>query len=219
MKPTHSKTPIILLMISAGLLSLAAGIGLWRVYQAGNVVSLQSLIILPDPKIIADFSLVDNQGHSFSVEGFKRHWSLVFFGFTSCADVCPNTLYQLQQVKALMSEQEFDEKLLQIYLVSVDPERDTPQKMADYLSYFDPAFVGLSGEEPQLQALARQLGIAYFIEPHLPEDVEYNVDHSASILLLNPQAQLHGVLPAPHDSTSIAHDVMTAIRQERNTKW
>jgi len=118
-----------------------------------------------------------------------------------------------------MSQQESAENPPQIYLVSVDFERDTPQKLTDYLRYFDPAFVGLRGEEPQMQALTRQLGVAYFIEAHEEGASDYRVDHSASLLLINPRGQLRGVLPAPHEAAVIAHDVMTVIRQEGSTPW
>ena len=90
---------IMLLAVSLGFLGLAAGATMWRIYQARNVLVPESLIVLPEPRIITDFALVDQAGNSFSLQGFKGHWSLVFFGFTSCPDVCPNTLFQLKQVR------------------------------------------------------------------------------------------------------------------------
>lgn len=208
----HPNARVILLTISLGLLSFGTGVTLWRVYQAQKLNSLETLILLPEARVIADFSLVDNSGKAFSQNGFKGHWSLIFFGFTSCPDVCPNTLFQLQQARRLMLEQESAATLPQIYFITVDPERDTPQKLSDYLGYFDPAFIGLSGEEQQLQALGFQLGIAFFITSHETGNAEYNVDHSAALLLIDPSGKLHAVLPAPHEATSIAHDVLTVMR-------
>jgi protein SCO1/2 len=113
-----------------------------------------------------------------------------------------------------MLQQQAADKIPRMYLVSVDPERDTPQKLAEYLHYFDPAFIGLGGEEPQLQALALQMGVVFFVEPHAQGSAQYNVDHSASLLLLDPQGRLHGVMPAPYQASSIAHDVLTVINRE-----
>jgi protein SCO1/2 len=177
------------------------------------------MIVLPEPRNTADFALTDQNGNPFSLAGFKGHWSVLFFGYTSCPDVCPNTLYQLQQARQLMLQQQAADKIPRIYLVSVDPARDTPQKLAEYLHYFDPAFIGLSGEEHQLQALALQLGVVFFVEPHAQGSVQYNVDHSASLLVLDPQGRLHGVMPVPYQASSIAHDVLTVISQERSTPW
>ncbi|HLF29538.1 MAG TPA: SCO family protein [Xanthomonadales bacterium] len=213
MPATSSNARFILLAISLGLLCLAAGATAWRIYEARQSNTNDSLILLPEPRIIADFALVDQHNGHFSLDGFKGHWSLLFFGFTTCPDVCPNTLYQLQQARKVMLAKMPESTVPQIYLVSVDPERDTPPKLAAYLGYFDPAFTGLTGAAEQLQALAYQLGVAYFIEPHETGDPEYHVDHSASLLLLNSDAQLLGVLPPPHESSAIAQAVMTVIRQ------
>lgn len=202
---------IVLLAVSLGLLSLAAGATAWRIYEAKSQPVLEALILLPEAREIADFALTDQAGNPFSLEDFRGHWSVLFFGYTSCPDVCPNTLYQLKQARQLMQQQAAEKALPHIYLVSVDPERDTPEKLADYLKYFDPAFTGLTGADEQLKALAFQLGVAYFIEPHEAGDIEYTVDHSAPLLLLNPDGQLHGVLPAPHEATRVANDLLSVV--------
>jgi len=201
-----------LLIISLALLGLAAGATTWRIYETRTSPVPEALIVLPEPRVIADFALTDQSGEPFSLDDFRGHWSLLFFGFTSCPDVCPNTLYQLTQAKTLMQKQANSGQVPRIYLVSVDPERDTPDKLAEYLHYFDPAITGLTGPDEQIKALAVQLGIAYFIEPHDDGNLQYNVDHSASLLLLDPAGQLFGVLPAPHEANRIANDVLTAIR-------
>jgi len=208
---THAR--LVILFTSLGLLCLAAGATAWRYFAVQTAPPAGSLILLPEPRIIADFALVNHHGEPFSLEQFKGHWSVLFFGFTACPDICPNTLYQLQQARKQMLEDGNPAEIPQIYLVSVDPERDAPEKLADYLSYFDPAFIGLTGDEAQLKALTLQLGIAYFIEPHDPGYLEYSVDHSASLLLLNPDAQLLGVLPAALDAADIARAIEAAVRR------
>lgn len=215
----RTNAAVVFLTISLALLGLAAGISLWRMHEAQKWGSLQSLVLLPEPRVIADFALSDHHSKPFSLQNFKGHWSLLFFGYTSCPDVCPSTLFQLQHARQLMLQEESAENIPQVYLVSVDFERDTPQKLAEYLHYFDPAFTGLRGEEHQMRALTLQLGIAYFVEQHENGALQYQVDHSASLLLLNPGGQLRGVFPAPHDAARIAQDVLTVIRQEGNAQW
>src|SRR5690606_13472835 len=98
-----------------------------------------------------------------------------------------------------------------IYLVSVDPDRDTPEKLANYLSFFDPAFKGLTGDDRQLRAFTMQMGIAYHVAEHEAGDTEYTVDHSASLVLLDPKANLYGVFPAPQDTANISHDLLQLL--------
>jgi protein SCO1/2 len=216
MRPTQINGRLLLLLISFALLGIAAGVTAWRVTGAHKPGATSSLIVLPEPREIKDFALLDQSGKPFTLDDFQGHWSLVFFGFTSCPDVCPNTLYQLQQARQLILAEDRSAHagadIPQVYLVTVDPERDTPQKLSAYLGYFDPAFAGLTGSPEQLQALAFQLGIAFFVEPHTPDKLQYNVDHGASMLLLDPRGRLHAVLPAPHDAARIARDVLAVTR-------
>ncbi len=212
MKLSHVNVRLSLLLFSFALLGLAAGVTAWRVIAAQQHNTVDSIIVLPDAKEIQDFVLTDQSGNLFRLDGFKGHWSLVFFGFTSCPDVCPNTLYQLQQARQLLLDERAASDIPRIYLVTVDPERDKPEKLAAYLAYFDPAFSGLTGTQEQLLALTTQLGIAFFVEPHNPDTLQYTVDHSASLLLLDPLGRLYAVLPAPHDAARIARDVLTVIR-------
>jgi len=219
MSARQSKAAIVFLAISLALLGLAAGISLWRIHEARKWAPLESLVLLPEPRVIADFALIDQNGDAFSLKDLKGRWSVLFFGYTSCPDICPNTLFQLQQSRKLMLQQMAVDEIPRIFLVSVDHERDTPQKLAEYLHYFDPAFIGLTGEDEQMRALALQLGVVYFIEPHEKGVTQYQVDHSASLLLVDPQGRLRGVLPAPHEAGRVAQDVMSVIRQEGSAPW
>jgi protein SCO1 len=214
MSPRQANGRLIVLFLSLALLALAAGAIAWRMLAPTMHSSTGSLIVLPEPRQIVPVALTDQSGRAFTQEGFKGHWSLVFFGFTSCPDVCPNTLYQLQQARQQWLEEHTDAEFPQVYLVTVDPERDTPEKLAAYLGYFDPGFIGLTGAAEQVQALAAQLGIAVFVEPHAPEDLEYTVDHGASLLLFDPLGQFYGVIPAPLNATSMARDVLMVTRRE-----
>jgi protein SCO1 len=200
-----------LLAGSLAILSVLSGVLFFKLIQVRGQPSLQSLIVLPEAKTIADFALQDEAAKGFSLADWQGRWSLLFFGFTSCPDVCPNTLYQLQQVRAELANHMAEDELPIIYLVSVDPGRDTPEKLAQYLAFFDPAFKGLTGDDRQLRALTMQLGIAYHVAEHDEGSAEYAVDHSASLILLNPQAQLFGVFPAPQKTEVIIDDLRQVI--------
>ena len=114
-----SKARLVLLIIVVGLLGLATGATAWRYFSAPSIPERSSLIVLPEPRIIADFALTDQDGNAFNLADFKGHWSVLFFGFTSCPDVCPNTLYQLKQARQEMLASLAGDELPKIYLVSV----------------------------------------------------------------------------------------------------
>jgi protein SCO1/2 len=201
----------ILLAALVALLSAAAGFSLWQLREDGPPSMTAALRILPEPRVLADFSLLDQDGEVFSLQQLQGKWSLLFFGFTHCPDVCPSALYDLQQVSRSVAPSEENGDRYQMIFVSVDPERDSPERLGEYVRYFDPDFLGLTGPPEQLAALAKQIGVAYRIEPHDAGSQSYTVDHSASILLTDPQGRLYGVFPAPHDAGDIAHDLLAVL--------
>jgi protein SCO1/2 len=136
----------------------------------------------------------------------------MFFGYTHCPDVCPSTLYDLKLVHEKLEQLTGDGAPgHQVLFVSVDPERDTPEQLGQYVNYFHPDFIGVTGPQEQLAPLTMQLGIAYRIEDHEADSPQYNVDHSVSVLLTDPQGRLHGVFPAPHDADKMAGELAAAI--------
>jgi protein SCO1/2 len=210
--PKGSNLRLIALAIFVGVLSAAGGISFWNVMQGPQQSVTSTLMVLPEPRVIADFALLDDEGRPFSLENLRGHWTLMFFGFTNCPDVCPSALYDLNLVTEKLKQMR-DEELptLQVLFVSVDPERDTPEKLSEYLGYFNPGFIGVTGSQAQLKPLAMQLGIAYEIEEHEPGAERYNVYHSVSFLLTDPDGHLYGVFPAPHDAEKITSDLVAAI--------
>jgi protein SCO1/2 len=204
---------LVILAMFVGLLSAVAGISLWKVMQGPPQPSNAALMLLPEPRVIADFALVDDAGAPFSLDNLRGQWSLIFFGYTHCPDVCPSTLYDLKLVHEKLEQLSGDtETNHQVLFASVDPERDTPEQLKKYVDYFHPDFIGVTGPQEQLAPLTMQLGIAYRIEEHEAGATQYNVDHSVSILLMDPQGRLHGVFPAPHDADKMAGELAAAIR-------
>jgi len=189
-----------LAFVLVALLSAGAGVALWKATQGASPPQQDALLVLPEPREIPEFELVDQDGTPFGLERFKDRWSLLFFGFTHCPDICPGTLYDLKRLEDELGA----DPGRQVVFFSVDPERDTPERLKDYVAYFDPGFIAVTGPHPELEPLTRKLGIAYRIEDHETGAAHYNVDHSASILLVNPDGRLHGVFPSPHEVTAMA---------------
>ena len=146
--------------------------------------------------------LVTSEGVPFSAERLKGRWSLVFFGFTSCPDVCPLTL-QLLGAAARDSASGVPAGDTQVVFVTVDPERDTPARLKSYLAFFDRRFIGLTGSRANLERFAAQLGAAS--EPSGAS----GIDHSTSVFALDPQGRLAGVMLRPADPARIVADLKT----------
>ena len=206
------KIRLISMAVLIASLSAIGGVSLWKMTQAGSQSRLSSLLVLPDARVISDFRLMDHHSQDFTLADLRGKWSLIFFGFTNCPDVCPGTLFELQKVtEALEKQLEAETDRPQVIFVSVDPERDTAAKLEQYLSYFDPGFTGVTGVHGQMLPFALQMGIAYHIEDHEPDTQIYDVAHSASVLLTDPEARLYGVFPAPHNANKIAADLIEII--------
>lgn len=148
------------------------------------------------PRVIGDFNLVDHTGSAVGLDDLKGRWSLLFFGFTFCPDICPTTLSVLNDVVGKL------ENPPQVVMVSVDPERDTPDKLADYVPAFNSTFRGFTGEFDEVVSLATQVNIAFGKVPG-PELGTYLIGHTASIVVVNPAAGYEGFIKAPHNAQNI----------------
>jgi protein SCO1/2 len=148
--------------------------------------------LLPSAKAIADFQLTDQHGKPFTRNNLVGKWSFAFFGYTHCPDVCPTALSMLAQVMKKLEKDSTLDTLPQVIFVSVDPERDTPELLAQYLPYFNPDFVGVTGDPQQLLLLTRQLGIMY--------------GKGASIILFDPDGNFLALFGMPHDPDLIAQE-------------
>lgn len=154
--------------------------------------------VFDQPRIFKDFALIDHHGQSFNLDNLKGKWSLVFFGFTACPDVCPATLSMMKQVKSQLDSD--IEEQVQFVLVSVDPARDTVDKLSQYMPYFDPEFIGLTGEFLEIKRLANQMNMAFV---KVPQGDTYTIDHTANIALVNPYGHYHGFIKPPLDNARI----------------
>jgi protein SCO1/2 len=184
----------------AGLLALitliVAGfvhkISLPRVMTTSEM-KLNGLYLLDPPRDIGQFTLVDHHGKPFDPARLKDRWSLVFFGFTYCPDICPTTMAFLNDFMASLEGTEAQDT--QVVMVSVDPARDTVEKLASYVPYFNPDFIGVTGEFLEIHRFATALNTPF--RKVMGEGDNYQVDHSANVVLINPKGHYHGFFKAP----------------------
>lgn len=161
-------------------------------------------VLWPQSKALTAFTLDDHHGKAFTLDAMRGRWTVLFFGYTHCPDVCPVTLSVLSNALALMGEAGADPP--QVVFVSVDPKRDSLEHLAAYVSYFDPRFLGVTGDDARLQAFARQLGVLYVLtEPDANGD--YLVDHTAALFLIDPRGHLVALFHAPHSAKTIAQNI------------
>jgi protein SCO1/2 len=165
-------------------------------------------ISLPKPETVTPFVLTQSDGSSFSDQHLDGKWSLVFFGFTYCPDICPTTLALLDVVTKQLNQTQPELPKPQVIFVSVDPERDNLAQLDKYTHYFNPNFIAITGDQAQLKSFARQLGVVFdkvSVDPKHPD--EYLMEHSTSIALINPQGGIQAIFTAPHEANALAADI------------
>jgi protein SCO1/2 len=160
---------------------------------------------------LPDFSLLDQAGQPFENDRFKNRWSFVFFGYTHCPDICPTTLAILKDTLQAI-ERDGDHVRVQVVFITVDPERDDPSRLKSYVKYFHPQFIGVTGTPAAIDALTSNLGILHMKTPNPNDPENYLVDHTVTILLIDPEGHLVALFGAPHNAKSLADDFHT-LRQ------
>ena len=199
--PVDQKTAVAFLAVAA----LAAGAVLSHVIlKANRTVSAQT-IIYPTPRPLPDFCLTDHEGNAFCDDQLAGHWTLMFFGFTQCPDICPMTLSTLANILR-SSDDDGIKSQPGVVLVSVDPMRDTPEQLSTYLNYFDPRFKGITGDLTEIQKLAAALGVGYRYAAGDKEG-DYTVEHTAALFLIGPDTAVRALFQPPHRAESLRRDI------------
>jgi protein SCO1/2 len=190
---------------------IAMAAGFWLASELrtpdDGYAQLQGTVLKP-PRQIQVPELTKQDGTPFTNEDLQGQWSLLFFGYTHCPDICPITMNVLAEAKK-KSAGDFP----QVVFVTVDPQRDTVDLLGGYVHYFDPEFTGVTGDEKMIQALTLQASVLYMKVPgESGNENDYLVDHSSSILMINPQGQLVAFLGAPHTPSSILASINQIVR-------
>lgn len=183
--------------------ALAGGFWLGQTQRESATPPETGAVVLQTPRDPGAFELVDHHGAAFTPERLAGGWTLWFFGFTNCPDICPMTLVTLDLVDAALAEAGATRP--QVLMMSVDPARDTPERLAAYVPYFNPGFVGVTGSMGEVRQLTERLGI--IVQYTAGEGDNYTVDHSSQLMLTGPDGLVHAVFPSPHDPGSLARDL------------
>lgn len=212
---TTNKSSATLIIVIGAIVGIAVGLlfgqKLWQGFQGPQPAALPAGLeasVLPEGRQLVPFTLHDHNGQAFNLERFKGHWSFLFFGYTNCPDICPITLKVMQKVWKDLASQPTSDSEAQMIFVSVDPDRDSLEKLKAYVNYFDPAFIGVTGQANQIDILSRQLGILYGFEDPEQGSKDYLVSHSASIVLVDPQARMRAVFTPPLDAAGITRSFL-----------
>ena len=176
----------------------------------GIQAKLKSTQVLPsDFKSVPAFSLLDVNGNEITEAALAEQWSLMFFGYTHCPDVCPITLSVMKEVAATLEAD--SSPPLQVVFMTVDPVRDTPEIMKNYVSFFSEEFVGISGDLNATHELTRALGIVAAFTANKDNPENYLVDHTASMLLVDPDLRVRAKFAPPHEAATIVEDYKTLM--------
>jgi protein SCO1/2 len=201
MKSTRSTVFLVVIALAAA----AGGAMLARHLGQGPAVALQGGTLFPERRAIADFQLVDHEGHAFGNAELRGRPSLLFFGFTHCPDVCPTTLSILAGL-----EKRAPIAGLRTLFVTVDPQRDDPLTLKRYVGAFGPSLIGLRGEDAQLDRLMKSLSAVRFVQK--TPDGSYSVDHSSTLYLIDGKGRLAAVFTPPFSVTALESDLRLVAR-------
>lgn len=168
--------------------------------------------ILEKPRDVAAFELTGIDNRPFNNDSLHGRWTIMFFGFTNCGSICPTTMAELGKMYRVLEEK--DAKVLpQVVMVSLDPERDSADKLNHYVKVFDRHFYGARGEEDAVKLMAHEMGVAYAkIALQGNGDAEnYEIEHTGTLMLFNPKGQLSAFFTMPHKAALLASDYLLLV--------
>jgi protein SCO1 len=194
-------------IVIGALVGLAIILGLWQVAERNY--SYQGSLIDP-PATAADFELVDQNGQPFRLSDQQGKVVLMFFGFTNCADECPTTLSEYRRVKEQLGQLADSVRFV---FVTVDPERDTTERIKEYLAGFDPAFIGLTGDAGTLEQVWQDYG-ALVEKQAVGSDGDYEVEHNARIYAIDKQGNWRLTYPFGMESEKLERDVAHLVKEK-----
>lgn len=164
--------------------------------------------VLNKPRALSEFSLTSMDGKSFSKGNLKGHWTLAFFGFTNCAMMCPTAMGELAQTYKLLEAAKV-KQMPQVLMVSVDPERDSLEKIKHYVTGFNKNFIGVTGSSYGVRALSTEMGIAYEkVDSKVRKGASsnYDIQHSGAVIVIDPQGKIKAFFNWPHKPQDMAND-------------
>lgn len=209
--------PLLLIAVLAAAGGLWAAQGLFGPVTTGNtratpLPAVSSITLMSTPRVLPAFSLQQSDGTALTGEELRGHWTVVFIGFTHCPDICPTTLGELNAAQKQWTALP-EATRPRVLFVSADPERDTPKLTGDYAHSFNADTLAATAPLPQLEAFTRSLSLVFMKVPGPSGDpADYSIDHSAALIVLDPQARMAGVISPPFDPKAIAADLLALTK-------
>jgi len=190
------KTPLKALIGIGVIITLFASVLLFRPPAPLIIPPSLQAVLWPMPRQITSFNLVEKEQIAFNLERLANKWTLIFFGYTNCPDVCPMTLSVMKAVYDGLASNPEIQANTQVVFISVDPARDSPEHIGKYVTYFDESFIGATGTAEEIDKFTRQLSAGYILEE--PNELGiYQVNHTGSIYLIGPKQKIHGAFTPP----------------------
>ena len=163
--------------------------------------------ILTRPMELDNFELIDQNNQTFNSESLKGNWTILFFGYTNCPDVCPTTIYKLAEVKNDVN-QNLPSKNFNTVLVTLDPDRDTPERLDEYIGYFDESMLGVTGTYKNIQSFSSNLSVFF---QRINKDGGYDFNHTASIFVFNQDGSLFATMSPATSVSELRDDFYTIL--------
>ena len=211
MKRNFTWTIVSCLAVMLIALSLYVNKMTTKVYLSNEQLKDLGLYLIEPARDLGSFNLIDSNEKEFLPQDFEGKWNVLFFGFTFCPDICPITMRMLSRIEKEIDKQELDK--MRIFLVTVDPVRDNPNQLKIYLKNFSENFTGLTGGLDQIYNFATRVN-APFTPINNSKDPYYTIDHTGSIVLIDPNGNYAGFFRAPHNQDKIKKGLLEIIRRD-----
>ena len=181
-----------------------------KVHLSSEQLKDMGLYLIEPPRNLGSFNLMDSAGKEFLPKDFEGKWNMLFFGFTFCPDICPITMSMLSRIEKGLDIE--NQEKIRIFLVTVDPDRDSPDQLKVYLENFSENFIGLTGGLDQVYNFATRVN-APFSPISNSKDPHYTVDHTGSIILINPEGNYAGFFRAPHNQDDVKKAILDIVNR------
>jgi protein SCO1/2 len=164
------------------------------------------------PREINEFALMGIDSRPFNNQSLQGQWTLLFFGFTHCGYLCPTTMSELAKMHRILEEQGV-QSIPKVVMISIDPQRDSLEKLSQYVKAFNPKFYGARGSGKMIKQMTREMGIAYakIAMPKASDPTYYDVQHSGAVMLFNPRGELNAFFTTPHQANLLVKDYLQLI--------
>lgn len=166
---------------------------------------------LQQPRAVEAFQLTGIDQQPFTNDSLKGQWTMVFFGFTNCGYLCPTTMAELGKMYRLLEEKGV-KTMPKVVMISIDPKRDSLDKLGHYVTAFDKHFYGARGSEETVKAMTHEMGVAYEkVALSASESENYDIQHSGTVMLFNPKGELNAFFTSPHRADLLAEDYLLLL--------